>query len=108
MLTGAAGRVLEVGVGTGKNLPYYPAETEVTAIDFSPTMLERAGKKIEREGLFDVVLREMNVQRLDFPDDSFDTIVSTCVFCSVPLPGSPGSMRRISGVNITKRIVARP
>jgi len=86
LLAGVAGRVLEVGVGTGKNLTYYPAETEVTAIDFSPKMLERAGRKIEREGLSNVELREMDAQQLDFCDNSFDTIVSTCVFCSVPLP----------------------
>jgi ubiquinone/menaquinone biosynthesis C-methylase UbiE len=86
LLANAEGRVLEVGVGTGKNMPSYPPDAEVTAIDFSPKMLARAGKKIEDEGLGNVELREMDVQRLEFPDDAFDIIVSTCVFCSVPLP----------------------
>jgi ubiquinone/menaquinone biosynthesis C-methylase UbiE len=86
LLAGAKGRVLEVGVGTGKNLPYYPPEAQVTAIDFSPQMVERARQRVRAQGLSQVELREMDVQQLEFPDDTFDTVVSTCVFCSVPLP----------------------
>lgn len=86
LLAGARGRVLEVGVGTGKNLPYYPDHAEVTAIDFSPNMIERARKRRDELQLKNIELHEMDVQALDFPEASFDTIVSTCVFCSVPLP----------------------
>lgn len=86
LLAGARGRVLEVGVGTGKNLPYYPEGTEITAIDFSPNMIERARQRRDTLQLEQIELREMDAQELDFPDASFDTIVSTCVFCSVPLP----------------------
>lgn len=86
LLAGARGRVLEVGVGTGKNLPYYPDGTEVTAIDFSPNMIARARKRREELALKNIELIEMDVQELDFADASFDTVVSTCVFCSVPLP----------------------
>ncbi|MFO7849676.1 MAG: class I SAM-dependent methyltransferase, partial [Spirochaetia bacterium] len=86
LLAGARGRVLEVGVGTGKNLPYYPDHAEVTAIDFSPNMIERARQRRDELQLKNIELREMDVQDLDFSDGSFDTIVSTCVFCSVPLP----------------------
>jgi ubiquinone/menaquinone biosynthesis C-methylase UbiE len=78
-------RVLEVGVGTGKNLPYYPKDLNITAIDLSPHMLERArarAAKIDSE----VELLEMDVQQLNFPDRHFDTIFATFVFCSVPDP----------------------
>lgn len=78
-------RALEVGVGTGKNLSYYPKKTEITAIDFSSGMLTRARKKASKQKV-SVVLIEMDVQRLDFPDNFFDTIFATFVFCSVPDP----------------------
>ena len=76
-------RVLEVGVGTGKNLPYYPKDAQVTAIDLSPGMLERARARARRDGIA-VDLRLMDAQHLDLADGSFDTVVSTFVFCSVP------------------------
>lgn len=78
-------RILEVGVGTGKNMPYYPAEAQVTAIDLSERMLARARRRAQELNL-DVDLHPMDVQRLDFPDDSFDAAVATFVFCSVPDP----------------------
>jgi ubiquinone/menaquinone biosynthesis C-methylase UbiE len=78
-------RALEVGVGTGKNLAYYPDGVNITAIDFSPRMLERASKRAARHGQ-DVELLEMDVQQLGFPDQSFDTVFATFVFCSVPDP----------------------
>lgn len=81
----AGGRVLEVGVGTGKNLPLYdPAVTaELTAIDLSPGMLARAREKSCKVPL---TLLEMDAQHMSFPDASFDTVVATCVFCTVPDP----------------------
>jgi ubiquinone/menaquinone biosynthesis C-methylase UbiE len=78
-------RVLEVGVGTGKNLPYYPGHIEMTAIDLSPGMLARARKKLTKLNLT-VDLREMDIQQLEFPDDYFDTVFATFVFCSVQDP----------------------
>jgi ubiquinone/menaquinone biosynthesis C-methylase UbiE len=78
-------RALEVGVGTGKNLPYYPRDVKMTAIDLSPRMLERAQEKASALGL-EVDLGEMDVQNLAFPDRSFDTVFATFVFCSVPDP----------------------
>jgi phosphatidylethanolamine/phosphatidyl-N-methylethanolamine N-methyltransferase len=81
----AGNRVLEVGVGTGKNLPYYPRDIRITAVDISPRMLERAQKRASLLGL-EVELVEMDAQSLAFPNHVFDTIVSTFVFCSVPNP----------------------
>jgi ubiquinone/menaquinone biosynthesis C-methylase UbiE len=78
-------RILEVGVGTGKNLPYYPKGLRVDAIDISPRMLERAQKRAS--GLkISVMFQEMDAQELAFPDHVFDTIFATFVFCSVPDP----------------------
>lgn len=81
----SSGQVLEVGVGTGKNMAYYPAGARVTAIDLSSRMLDRARRRAQSLGL-DVDLRVMDVQRLQFPDATFDAAVSTFVFCSVPDP----------------------
>lgn len=76
-------RILEVGVGTGKNMPYYPKGAQVTAIDLAPVMLQRARERAAKGG-YQVDLRLMDVQHLEFPDAAFDTVVSTFVFCSVP------------------------
>ena len=76
---------LEVGVGTGKNLIFYPDDVNITAIDLSPRMLERARKRANKLNL-NVNLQEMDVQHLNFADDSFDTVFATFVFCSVPDP----------------------
>lgn len=81
----ARGRVLEIGVGTGKNMAWYPPDAEVTAIDLSPKMLARARRRAERDGI-DVSLLEMDVEKLGFTDNYFDTVIATCVFCSVPDP----------------------
>ncbi len=78
-------RVLEVGVGTGKNIPYHPGNVEITGIDLSLRMLERARKRAAELSRH-VDLQEADVQALPFPDGEFDTVVSTFVFCSVPDP----------------------
>ncbi|MGD9676515.1 MAG: class I SAM-dependent methyltransferase [Candidatus Bipolaricaulia bacterium] len=78
-------KILEVGVGTGKNIPFYPPGLDVTAIDLSERMLERARRRARLLGA-PVDLRQMDVQALRFPDRSFDTVVATFVFCSVPDP----------------------
>ena len=77
--------VLEVGVGTGKNFPYYPADTQITALDFSEKMLERAKSKQLRQHVA-VELELMDVESLCYADNSFDTVIATFVFCSVPQP----------------------
>jgi ubiquinone/menaquinone biosynthesis C-methylase UbiE len=77
--------LLEVGVGTGKNFPYYPLNRQITAIDFSEKMLKQAKKKRRRNN-FRIELELMDVQSLCYADNSFDTVIGTFVFCSVPLP----------------------
>lgn len=77
--------VLEVGVGTGKNMLYYPAGVHMTAIDLTPGMLERAQVRAADLKL-NVDLRLGDAQSLDFPDASFDAAIATFVFCSVPDP----------------------
>lgn len=81
----ATGKVLEVGVGTGKNLPYYQESCEVIGIDFSSGMLDKAREKSHLAKV-PVTLVEMDAQHMTFQDDTFDTVVATCVFCSVPDP----------------------
>lgn len=78
-------KVLEVGVGTGKNMPFYPPEMEITAIDLTPGMLDRAKKRAKDLNLR-VDLRLGDVQNLEFADHTFDSVLATCVFCSVPDP----------------------
>ncbi len=85
LLSRARGRVLEVGVGTGRNLEHYPADVALVGIDVSGRMLERARRRATRLGR-EVALERADVQRLPFGDGSFDTAVATCVFCSVPDP----------------------
>ncbi|SJM96419.1 class I SAM-dependent methyltransferase [Crenothrix polyspora] len=77
--------ILEVGVGTGKNFAYYPKNAKVTAIDFSPAMLEQAQRKKDARHI-DVDLHLMDIEFLQFADNSFDTVVGSFVFCSVPAP----------------------
>lgn len=79
------GKILEVGVGTGKNIPYYPEDIDITAIDFSEKMLNKA--KLEAKALNKKVkFYNMDAEHMDFEDNTFDTVFTTCVFCSVPDP----------------------
>ncbi len=78
--------VLELGVGTGKNILYYPSRVHVTAVDFSPAMLKRARRMALRYLDKYATVLEMDIQQLDFPDDTFEDTVATFVFCSVPDP----------------------
>ena len=78
-------QVLEVGVGTGKNFPYHPPDVQITGIDLSDRMLARARRRAEQMGQA-LTLRQMDVQAMDFPDNTFNSAVATFVFCSVPDP----------------------
>ncbi|WP_134060264.1 class I SAM-dependent methyltransferase [Halanaerobium congolense] len=88
--------LLEAGVGTGKNIAYYPNGIEIYGIDFSPKMISKAEKKLKKQNK-EAKLLEMDIQNLDFEDNYFDLIVTSCVFCSVPDP--------IKGLEELKRVL---
>jgi ubiquinone/menaquinone biosynthesis C-methylase UbiE len=83
LFQGLSGRLLDAGVGTGRNLRFYPLGAEVIGIDLSPAMLARADQRRRALGAA-VTLREMDVTRLDFPDSQFDAAVATFLFCVLP------------------------
>lgn len=85
MVGRAVGSILEVGIGTGANLRLYPPDADLTGIDISGRMLERARRRAAGLGM-SVRLFEGDVERLPLLDASFDTVVATCVFCSVAHP----------------------
>lgn len=81
----ASGDVLEIGGGTGANLPYYPPDTSVTFIEPDPHMIRRLRRHIERQGRQAVVVQQVG-ESLPFADASFDTVVTTLVLCMVRDP----------------------
>jgi demethylmenaquinone methyltransferase/2-methoxy-6-polyprenyl-1,4-benzoquinol methylase len=83
-LSELGGRVLEIGVGTGRNLKYYPSSCFVTGIDNSIGMLAKAGEKAAN--MSKVTLLLMDAEHLKFPDESFDYVVTTFVLCTIPDP----------------------
>jgi ubiquinone/menaquinone biosynthesis C-methylase UbiE len=86
MLAGA-GQVLEVAIGTGRNLPFYPRGIQLTGIDFSPAMLEIARGRAAEVGV-NVALIEGDAQHLPFADRRFDTVVCTLALSSIPDPAA--------------------
>ena len=76
-------RVLEVGIGTGKNLKYYQQEFWAIGVDISEGMMSKAKPLAKAKG---VSLTQMNAENLAFLDNAFDTVLATFVFCSVPDP----------------------
>ena len=81
-------RVLEVGVGTGINLSLYPRSCEITGIDFSDSMLEKARDRVARGGLRQSRMRllQMDAADLKFADDSFDIVYAPYLISVVPDP----------------------
>jgi phosphatidylethanolamine/phosphatidyl-N-methylethanolamine N-methyltransferase len=79
-------RVLEVGVGTGINLPLYPPHCLVTGIDFSASMLEKARERVARKGIRGVRLLQMDAADLRFADDTFDVVYAPYLISVVPDP----------------------
>ncbi len=81
----ASGKVLEVAAGTGNNLSHYPKNCKLTLIDLSAAMLEIASQKARKQGL-EVSIREMDAERLEFPDNTFDTVVDSLSLCTLTQP----------------------
>lgn len=87
MVAEATGATLEVGAGTGVNVPLYDSDVTVTAIDLRPAHLTAAAEKarqIRRESNY--VVACANAQELPFPSGAFDTVIGTLVFCSIHEP----------------------
>jgi phosphatidylethanolamine/phosphatidyl-N-methylethanolamine N-methyltransferase len=79
-------RVLEIGIGTGLNLPLYPHDCSVTGIDISGEMLQKARVRAKDLGLTGVTLGVMDASNLEFPDSTFDHVLATYVISAVPDP----------------------
>lgn len=91
-----AGQVLELGVGTGKNISFYPMDREIVAIDISERMLERArdrARRLNARARLDLG----DAQCLPYADQSFDVVVTTFLWCSVPDP--------LLGLNEARRVL---
>jgi len=83
LFQGLSGTILDAGVGTGRNMPFYPPQSRVMGVDLSRAMLERASRR-KAASAAPVDLLEMDVTRLAFADASFDAAVATFLFCTLP------------------------
>ncbi|HET7874814.1 MAG TPA: methyltransferase domain-containing protein [Methylomirabilota bacterium] len=89
-------QILEVGIGTGLNLPLYPANCRITGIDLSEEMLDKAQDKVMELALGNVTLKAMDATTMDFGDDEFDSAVATYTISAVPDPvGVLREMKRV-------------
>jgi ubiquinone/menaquinone biosynthesis C-methylase UbiE len=95
ILRRVSGKVLEVAVGTGKNLQFYPENRQVTAVDLSPEMLNVARKRMAKLAM-DVSFSLADAEALPFSDESFDTVVSSLTTCTFPNP--IGALREMARV----------
>ena len=88
--------ILEVGIGTGLNVPLYPPLCRLTGIDLSEEMLRRAHERVAELSLTNVTLLPMDATVMDFEDDTFDSSVATYTISAVPDPiGVLREMRRV-------------
>jgi phosphatidylethanolamine/phosphatidyl-N-methylethanolamine N-methyltransferase len=79
-------RVLEVGIGTGLNLPLYPATCQLTGIDLSQEMLDKAVERVQTLTMPDVTLKVMDATSMDFDENEFDRALATYTISAVPDP----------------------
>jgi ubiquinone/menaquinone biosynthesis C-methylase UbiE len=84
LFEGLGGRILDAGVGTGRNFPFYSHNAEVTGIDISPAMLARAKRRRSCSPATSIDLHQMDVTHLTLQDHSFDAAVATFLFCVLP------------------------
>jgi ubiquinone/menaquinone biosynthesis C-methylase UbiE len=97
LFEGLAGRILDAGVGTGRNIQFYPPGAEVVGVDLSPAMLARAERRRLSLGA-EVELRQMDVTHLDFRDQYFEAAVATFLFCVLPDDLQVPALREIGRV----------
>lgn len=97
LFTGLGGRLLDAGVGTGRNIAFYPPGAEVIGVDLSPAMLDRAARR--RSGPTTCVrLVQMDLSQLKFADNSFDAAVASFVFCTMPPMSRRAALRELRRV----------
>ncbi len=95
-------RVLEVGIGTGLNLPLYPPAVRLTGIDISQEMLDKAVERVQTLTMPNVTLKVMDAMAMDFGDDEFDKVLATYTISAVPDPVAVlQQMRRVIRANGT-------
>jgi ubiquinone/menaquinone biosynthesis C-methylase UbiE len=97
LFAGLSGVILDAGVGTGRNFPFYPAGARIVGIDLSPAMLARAARR-RPSATAEIELREMDVTRMDLPDGHFDAAVATFLFCVLPDELQVAALRELSRV----------
>jgi len=97
MFEGLGGRLLDAGIGTGRNCAYYPPGAEVSGIDLSPAMLARARRRCPVLAAAGRLYR-MDVTAMTFPAASFDAAVSTFLFCVLPDPLQAPALRELGRV----------
>lgn len=85
VLSKAAGRVLEIGSGTGINFPIYKNAAHVDAIEPSKGMIEQSQTR-KTAARVPIRVHQQSAENLEFPDNTFDTVVATLVFCTIPTP----------------------
>jgi ubiquinone/menaquinone biosynthesis C-methylase UbiE len=83
LFAGLSGRILDAGVGTGRNFPFYPPDARIVGIDLSPAMLARAARR-RPSAAAEIELRQMDVSRIALPDRHFDGAIATFLFCVLP------------------------
>jgi ubiquinone/menaquinone biosynthesis C-methylase UbiE len=109
LLADARGVVLEIGGGTGANLPYYRDVERLIVAEPDPFMRKKLEPKLA-QARASVEVSEADAQRLPFADESFDTVVSTLVFCTIPDPyAALAEIRRVlrpGGKDIVPRACA--
>jgi ubiquinone/menaquinone biosynthesis C-methylase UbiE len=97
LFEGLSGRILDAGVGTGRNLPFYPDGVDVVGIDISPRMLACAERRRNALGM-DIELRCGDLMSLAFADASFSAAVAAFVFCVMPDADQPAAFRELRRV----------
>ena len=83
LFAGLSGLILDAGVGTGRNFPFYPPGARIVGIDLSPAMLARAARRRPLSAA-EIELRQMDVTQIELPDRHFDAAVATFLFCVLP------------------------
>lgn len=97
LLEGLSGRILDAGVGTGRNIPFYPPNADIVGCDLSSAMLRRAQRRRQRLGSL-LHLVTGNICQLPFPDDSFDATIATFLFCVLDDDDQLPALRELSRI----------